>query len=346
MAIGSTPVRTLGKNGPRVPALGFGLMGLSNDQYGSLPDDEERFAILDRAVELGATFWDTADLYGDGEEFLGKWFKRTGKRDKIFLATKFGYVKGSKTYETDSSAAYCKKACADSLKRLGVDYIDLYYVHNVSSETPIEETMRALVELQQEGKIRHIGLSTVSSNTLRRAAKIGTVAAMQSEYSVFNRAIDTPAGTNLLSTIRELGVALVVSSPLGRGLATTTFSNNEALGDAKDTRTRSMPRLQEANRAHNVDVISRFRVLADRKGCTVSQLTLAWILKQGDFIIPLPGTKKRKYLEENWAALQVQLSDKEEAEITAFAEAADIAGPVVPPGFESYIFRDTKEETA
>ncbi|KAI0009069.1 aldo/keto reductase [Xylariaceae sp. FL0662B] len=341
----SVPLRQLGKDGPNIAALGFGLMGLSH-AYGKAPDDEGRFAILDRAVELGATFWDTADLYGDSEELLGKWFKRTGKRDQIFLADKFGHIKGDKNFNAiDSSAAYCRKSCELSLKILGIDYIDLYYMHSANPETPIEETMRALAELKAEGKIKYIGLSFVSSNTLRRACKIARVDAVQIEYGVFTRDIEGPAGTNLLATCRELGVAVVVSSPLGRGLLTSTFSTGEALGDGTDFRANLIPRFQEANREHNVKVVNQFKALADKKGCTVAQLALAWLLKQGDDIIPIPGTKKLKYLEENWAALDVALSNEEEAEIRAFAETAEVAGGVLPAQFESHRFRDTKEES-
>ncbi|KAI1772273.1 NADP-dependent oxidoreductase domain-containing protein [Hypoxylon cercidicola] len=214
-------LKPLGKNGPLVARLGLGLMGMSF-AYGEIPSDEERFKILDRALELGETFWDTAEqvflllkgLYGDSEELLAKWFKRTGKRDQIFLATKYGYVKGSKTYEADSSYEYTKKACDENLKSLGVDVIDLYYIHVVNPEVPIEETMRALKELQDEGKIKHIGLSMVSSATLRRAVNIAHVAAMQTAYSVFDREIEGPDGGDLLATCRELGVAVVVATPL------------------------------------------------------------------------------------------------------------------------------------
>ncbi|CZR57746.1 probable aldo-keto reductase (AKR13) [Phialocephala subalpina] len=336
----------LGKNGPLVPAMGLGLMNLTHLTYGSnLPDGEARFAMLDRALEIGETFWDGSDLYGDCEELLNKWFKRTGKRDEIFLATKFGFVKGSKTFATDSSATYVKKACAESLSILGVDCIDLYYLHNANPETPIEETMRALVELQAEGKIKHIGLSAISSTTLRRACKIGTVAAVQMEYSVFTRDIEGPEGTNLLPTCRELGAALVVAAPLGRGLLTTTFSRGDPVGDAKDVRPQIMPRFQAANRDQNVKIVAKFKALADKKGCTVSQLALAWLLKQGDDIFPIPGTKQIKYMEENWGALEVELSDEEEKEIRGFGEENEFKGWHNPPQFASYLFRDTKEES-
>ncbi|KAH8894562.1 aldo/keto reductase [Thozetella sp. PMI_491] len=344
----SAPHHPLGKNGPSVPALGFGLMGLSNHSYGSAGSEEERFAVLDRALELGSTFWDAADLYGDSEEFVGKWFKRTGKRDQIFIATKFGYVKGSSggTLGIDSSGAYAKKACEASLQRLGIESIDLYYAHNVNPATPIEDTMRSLAELQTAGKIKHIGLSAISSNTLRRAVKIAPVAAVQIEYSIFTRDIEGPEGTNLLATCRELGVAVVLSSPLSRGMLTSTFSKGEALGDSTDSRPKIMPRFLADNRDHNIKVVNEFKAFADKKGCSVTQLALAWLLKQGDDIFPIPGTKKIKYLEDNWGSLDVSLTDEEEAEIRAWSDKNKAAGGMVPPAYESFIFQDTKEETA
>ncbi|EAW17311.1 putative aldo-keto reductase (AKR13) [Aspergillus fischeri NRRL 181] len=337
--------RQLGKNGPTVPALGLGLMGMSFWVYGSIPSDEERFKVLDRAVELGETFWDTSDLYGDNEELLGKWFRRTGKRDQIFLATKFGFVQGGKPHEINSSAEYCKKACDASLKRLGVDSIDLYYLHSPNPQTPIEETMRAMAELQAEGKIKHIGVSSVSSATLRRACKIANVVAVQTEYCVFSRDIEGPSGTNLLATCRELGVTLVASCPLGRGVITSTFSRGEPVGNSEDKRPKVIPKFLEENRERNVKVASQFAALAEKKGCTVSQLALAWLLKQGNDIFAIPGTRRVEYLEENWAALQISLTDSEEAEIRTFAEENEMVGGQVPGQFVEYLYRDTVEES-
>ncbi|KAK7739819.1 hypothetical protein SLS62_011208 [Diatrype stigma] len=327
----------LGKNGPSVPRLGFGLMGMSHAVYGTPLSEEEHFAVLDRAVELGETFWDTADLYGNSEEVIGKWFKRTGKRDQIYLASKFGYVKGSKTFEVDSSGPYAKKACEESLR---------HYLHAPNVNTPIEETMRALAELKAEGKIKQIGLSLVSSATLRRACKIAHVDAVQTEYSVFSHKIEGPRGTNLLAACRELGVAVVVATPLGRGLLTSTFSRGDSVADGTDLRTRMMPQFAAENRDKNVQAVSQFKALADKKGCTVSQLALAWLLKQGDDIFPIPGTRRIKYLEENWGALDVSLTDEEEAEIRAFAKAAEIAGDTMPAQYEDRLFSDTKEESS
>ncbi|KAH8649725.1 NADP-dependent oxidoreductase domain-containing protein [Tricladium varicosporioides] len=338
------PLRKLGKNGPEVPALGLGLLGMSV-AYGTVPSDEERFKILDRALELGCTFWDSADLYGDSEALLNKWFKRTGKRNEIFLATKFGFVKGKSINEIDSSAAYCKKACEESLKTLGTDYIDLYYLHHANPETPIEETMRALAELKSEGKIKYIALSEVSSATLRRACKIAPVAAVQLEYSPFVLNVEGLASTdNLLATCRELGVALVCYAPLGRGLLTSTFtSTKEAPKDEKDLRPTFFPRLKGENRDANAKVVNQFKTLADKKGCSISQLAIAWLLKQGEDIIPIPGTKKIKYLEENWESLDVHLTDVEEIEIRKFVESAELVGGRLPPTFDKP-GTDTKEE--
>ncbi|KAG9236963.1 NADP-dependent oxidoreductase domain-containing protein [Amylocarpus encephaloides] len=344
MSSNTTPLHLLGKNGPKVPSLGFGLMGLSYDTYGSISADEERFKILDRAHALGATFWDSADLYGDSEELIGKWFKRTGKRDEIFLASKFGFVPGSKTFEVNSTGEYCKKACNESLRKLCIETIDLYYMHHANPDTPIEETMRALVELQGEGKIKHIGLCAISSATLRRACKIGTVSAAQIEYSPFVLDPEGPKGTNFIATCRELGVAVVAACPLGRGLLTTTFSNGDAVGDSKDKRPHVMPRFMGENRDKNVKLVSQFTAVADKKGCTTSQLALAWLLKQGGDVFPIPGTKRMKYLEENWGALEVQLTDEEELKIRKFLENAEISGGYMPPAFEHYTFTDTKEE--
>ncbi|RSM00849.1 hypothetical protein CDV31_011602 [Fusarium ambrosium] len=344
MSTMSSHLVPLGKNGPLVPQLGFGLMGLSFGTYGSVPSDEERFALLDHAHEVGSTFWDSADLYGDCEELIGKWFKRTGKRDDIFLATKFGFVKGSKTLELNTSYEYAKKACAESLRLLDVDYIDLYYVHHPNPETPIEQTMRALKELQDEGKIKHIGLSAVTSTTLRRAIKIAPVAAVQIAYSPFELEAEGPEGTHLIQTCRELGVAVVAAMPLGRGLLTTNFVEGTAAGDEKDVRWKSIPRFGEENREKNMQIVSQFKALADKKGVTTAQLALAWLLKQGKDVIPIPGTKRVKYFEENWASLNIKLSDEEEAEVRRFVQEADIAGGARPAAFKDWDFRDTKEE--
>ncbi|KAI8949864.1 putative aldo/keto reductase [Xylaria longipes] len=343
MSNNGVPLRKLGKNGPMVPALGLGLMGMSI-MYGKAPSDEERFAVLDRAAELGVTNWDSSDLYGDNEELLGKWFKRTGKRNQIFLATKFGFVKGGGWADIDSSAAYCKMACAESLKALGVDSIDLYYMHRANPDTPIEETMRALAELKAEGKIKHIGLSEISSNTLRRACKVAHVDAVQIEYSPFDLDIEGPAGTGLLKACRELGVAVFAYAPLGRGLLTGAYTSPESVSGEGDMRGLYLPRFAGTNFEANVKLVGQFKALAASKGCTAAQLAIAWLLKQGDDIFPIPGTKKIKYLEENWGALKVQLTNEDEKIVRKFLENADIAGERVGEESKGSCFIETREE--
>ncbi|TVY69756.1 Aldo-keto reductase yakc [Fusarium oxysporum f. sp. cubense] len=334
----TAPLRKLGQHGATIPAIGLGLMGLSVF-YGKPGSNEERFTLLDKALELGAVHWDSSDLYGDSEQLLGQWFKRTGKRDQIFLASKFGFSKGFvDPTAIDSSAEYCKKACAASLSRIGTDYIDLYYMHRANPDTPIEETMRAMVDLKNEGKIKYIGLSEVSSNTLRRACKIAHVDAVQIEYSPFVLDVENSVGTHLLKTCRELGVAVVCYSPLGRGLLTGALTTKESIKNDGDWRS-MMPRFNDENFDRNVKLVNQFKELADKKGCTPAQLSIAWLLKQGDDIIPIPGTKKIEYLEENWNSFKIDLTDDDEKEIRNFIEAAEIAGHRGAPGFT-----DTVEE--
>ncbi|KAF2470427.1 putative aldo/keto reductase [Lindgomyces ingoldianus] len=345
MPVKSVPLRKLGKNGPNIPALGLGLMGMSAGIYGTPPNDEERFKLLDRAAELGETFWDTADIYGGNEELLGKWFKHSGKRDSIFLATKFGILMDGMQFKgINSSSEYCRQQCEASLKKLGTDRIDLYFAHRVHPETPIEETMRALSKLKAEGKIKHIGLCEVSSATLRRAYKIAPVAAVQMEYSPFVLEIERESGTNLLDTCRELGVAIVCSSPLGRGLLTGAFMNRESITGADDIRGSYFPWFSEEHMDANAKLVSQFKAFADKKGCTPTQLAIAWILKQGDDFFPIPGTKKIRYLEQNWGSLDINLSDNEEAEIRKFVDSAEVSGYRSTPGSQAFAFVDTKEE--
>ncbi|KAN0114790.1 putative aldo/keto reductase [Hyaloscypha variabilis] len=326
MSAKSVPLRKLGKNGPSLPALGFGLMVMSGG-YGTAPSDE-RFKILDRAVQLGATFWDNSNMYGDNEELLGKWFRLTGKREEIFLATKFGILPGNKI---DSSAENCKKSCEESLKKLGVESIDLYYAHRLNPETPVEETMRAMVELQ-------------ASTTLRRAYKIAPVAAVQQEYSPFQLDIETKYSTNLLSTCHDLNVSVVCYSPLGRGLLTGAFTTRESVSSPGDMRGTFFPRFSEENIDANTKLVNQFKGFADKKGCSTSQLALAWLLKQGDDIIPIPGTKRTKWLEENWGALDVKLTDEEEKEIREFGEGVELLGYRSVLSGKVFSFVDTKEE--
>ncbi|HEY4148791.1 MAG TPA: aldo/keto reductase [Chitinophagaceae bacterium] len=313
--------KKLGSQGLQAAELGLGCMGMS-EFYGAT-NDAESIKTLHRAIELGITFWDTADMYGPfhNEELIGKAFK--GQREKITLATKFGIMRDPTNPSVrgiNGSRDYVKKACEASLKRLGTDTIDLYYLHRVDPATPIEETAGALGELVKEGKIKGIGFSEIAPATLRRAHAVYPVSAVQTEYSLWTR--DPEDG--ILDTCRELGVAFVAYSPLGRGFLSGQMKRFEDLA-ANDFR-RISPRFQGENFQKNLDLVEKITVLAGKKGCTPSQLALAWVMAQGDFIFPIPGTRRIKYLEENLGALQVALSKAELEEIDAIFPRGAAAG--------------------
>jgi aryl-alcohol dehydrogenase-like predicted oxidoreductase len=297
--------RTLGPDGPEVSAIGLGCMGMSAF-YGAT-DEDEALQTIHRALDLGCCFLDTSDMYGPhtNERLVGRAIKE--RRDEVFLATKFGIKlergdDGTPVRSIDGSPDYVRSACDGSLQRLGVEHIDLYYQHRVDPNTPIEDTVGAMAELVAAGKVRHLGLSEASAETIRRAHAVHPITAVQTEYSLWTRDVEA----EILPTLEELGIALVAYSPLGRGFLSGRFSSPEEL-DEGDFR-RYGPRFTGENLKHNTDLVQRVRELAQEKGITPGQLALAWVLHRGEHIVPIPGTKRVSYLEENLAAADVELS--------------------------------------
>ena len=316
--------RKLGSQGLEVSELGLGCMGMS-EFYGT-GDEEESIATIHRAIELGVTFLDTADMYGPftNEKLVSKAI--SDRRDQVVLATKFGNERkedGTRV-GVNGKPDYVRKACEASLQRLGVDHIDLYYQHRVDTDTPVEETWGAMKELVEAGKVRYLGISEAAPETIRKAHAVHPISALQTEYSLWSRDVED----EILPTVRELGIGFVPYSPLGRGFLTGQIETFEDLPEG-DYR-RNSPRFQGENFDKNLELVEKVRQIADEKGVAPSQLALAWLLHQGEDIVPIPGTKRREYLEENAAATEIQLTDEELSRIDEVAPKDVAAGDRYP----------------
>ncbi|MDD5363317.1 MAG: aldo/keto reductase [Ignavibacteria bacterium] len=309
--------KKLGNSNLEISGIGLGCMGMS-EFYGK-GDDKESIEVIKKSFELGITFFDTADMYGVGknEELVGKAIKDI--RDKIVLCTKFGNMRGAdgSFLGVNGSPDYVKKSCEDSLKRLNVDVIDLYYQHRVDPNTPIEETVEAMSQLVKEGKVRYIGLSEAAPDTIRRAHKVHPISALQTEYSLWTRDPEN----ELLDLCKELGITFVAYSPIGRGFLSGRFKSQSDI--PSDDYRKFQPRFAEENMDHNLNIVRELEIIAKEKNCTAAQLALAWVMAQRENIVPIPGTKRIKYLIENAAAIDIQLSEKE----------IETINKIIPPGY-------------
>jgi aryl-alcohol dehydrogenase-like predicted oxidoreductase len=327
--------RKLGRHGPDVSAIGLGCMsmGIAGTYTSSVKSDDDAIALIHRAIDLGITLLDTADVYGDSERQVGKAIQ--GRRDKVVLATKFGFTSGaaSEKRTIDGSPAYVRKACEASLERLGVDSIDLYYLHRVDASVPIEDTVGAMAELVREGKVRHLGLSEPSVDSLRRAHEIHPIVAVQSEYSLFTRDPEDA----LIPALAELGIALVAYSPLGRGILAGRFTRIEDL--TPDDWRRNNPRFQGENFGQNLALADHLRKMAEETGHTPAQLALAWLLSREDNVIPIPGTSSLKRLSENAAAADIRLSQADLEQIEEVSPKGAVAGQRYNPAMLGLVNR-------
>jgi len=319
-------------------AIGYGGMGLSI-AYGSVGTDEERLKVLDAVYESGCTFWDTADVYGDNEELIGKWFKKTGKRDEIFLATKFGLGHGEPDRDVKADPEYVREAFNRSLSRLGVDCVDLYYLHRADRTVPIEHTVAEMAKLVKAGKLKHLGLSEISSSTLRRAHAIHPISAVEVEYSPFTLDIEDET-IGLLKTARELGVKIVAYSPLGRGLLTGRYKSPDDFEEG-DFR-KYIARYSKENFPNILKLADGLKEIGKKYNATAGQIALAWVLAQGEDVIPIPGTTKLQNLKENMDAGKIKLSPEDVLAVREVADKADAAqGNRYPEPYMQTLFADT-----